>query len=199
MCIAKRTDGRGSSSKLYRVWWAMKCRCYLSTDKRYSSYGGRGITVCDRWINSFQNFYDDMGDRPTPQHSLDRIDNDSPYSPENCRWATATQQQRNKTVSRLLTYKGKSLTTAEWSPLVGIPAKVIYDRVYRGWSDEEALTVPAGVKNFKAKKIVLDGECYAVQQVADRLSTDYYTIWNRVHSGWSAKDIITVPVRGRTE
>lgn len=84
----------------YRAWQAMNRRCYTKTRRDYEKYGGRGITVCDRWRNSFINFHDDMGDRPSETHSIDRINNDLGYSPANCRWATKQQQVLNRRLKK---------------------------------------------------------------------------------------------------
>lgn len=83
---------------LYSVWASMKARCYNPNNRRYADWGERGITVCDRWRNSYESFVQDMGARPTPKHSLDRIDNNKPYSPDNCKWSTASEQSLNKRV-----------------------------------------------------------------------------------------------------
>lgn len=91
-----RSHGRYGTPE-YRAWDAMKQRCTNPRARGYDGYGGRGIAVCDRWTYSFENFYADMGDRPTPEHSLDRIDNERGYEPDNCRWATRSEQQRNRT------------------------------------------------------------------------------------------------------
>jgi hypothetical protein len=89
------THGRSKTVE-YNAWSSMIGRCYNPKCKRYEDWGGRGITVCDSWLNSFENFYADMGDKPTPTHSLDRINNDLGYSKDNCRWATRKEQRKNQ-------------------------------------------------------------------------------------------------------
>lgn len=99
----KHGDNRaGKRTPEYRCWSHIKSRCYNPKVERYPHYGGRGITVCQRWLQSFENFLSDMGRRPSKHHSIDRIDNDGNYEPNNCRWATASEQQQNKHRSKPL-------------------------------------------------------------------------------------------------
>lgn len=92
-----------STNPIYPTWLQMVNRCTNPKHKSYENYGGRGIKVCDRWLNSFEDFYNDMGDKPSPEHTLDRINNDGNYEPSNCRWATMAEQANNKRITGLLT------------------------------------------------------------------------------------------------
>jgi hypothetical protein len=125
-------------TKEYRAWSHMLSRCTNPTDKSYQYYGGRGISVCDRWI-SFKNFFEDMGKSPSVAHSIDRVDNDGNYVPENCRWATVKEQRRNKRDNRILVIDGERKTLAEWAEKFGVLYKTAHNRLRMGWSPREAV------------------------------------------------------------
>ena len=136
-------NARQGPTPEYRTWQNMLKRCYKPTAKRYERYGGRGITVCERW-KTFENFLADMGIKPSPEYSLDRINNDGNYELSNCRWASRQQQSRNKSTSRMLEFNSKTMCVADWADEVGIKRSIINDRLRRGWSVEQALTTPVG-------------------------------------------------------
>lgn len=133
---------RRSQSSEYRTWAAMKRRCYLPTDGSFDRYGARGIAVCDRWRESFANFYDDMGPRPSRNHSIERRDNNGPYAPQNCHWATPKEQANNRRSSHTITLGEKTATVAQWSAITGISAAVIYARQKLGWDVPRTLLTP---------------------------------------------------------
>ncbi len=121
----------------------MKQRCQNPKDAKYPDYGGRGIFVVPEW-QSFEGFYADMGDRPSPDHSLDRIDNDGPYSADNCRWATRRQQQRNQRGNRLITYGSETQPLVVWAERFSIHARTLSARIDDlGWPLEKAMMTPA--------------------------------------------------------
>ena len=136
---SKRSKTHGMrSSREYVCWTSMKDRCYNRRSPNFADYGGRGISVCDRWRVSFENFYTDMGQRPYG-HTLGRINNNDSYFKENCRWETITQQNRNKRSTILITYNEESLIVPDWSIRLNVPKQTIYARFYKGWSDVECL------------------------------------------------------------
>lgn len=143
--IASAARARRAECPERTVWVGMIARCTRPSAPAFPRYGGRGITVCDRWRESFENFLTDMGPKPSPAHSLDRIDNDGPYSPENCRWATAKEQSRNKRTNFLLTIDGATKTVAEWAELFGVDPHRAYHRLHSGWDPVRAFTTPSQV------------------------------------------------------
>jgi len=147
-CLYAETVGKwnikhsGEGSVEYRVWASMKNRCYNPHSEKYPMYGGRGIFVCQEWRDDFVRFYTDMGPRPSAKHSIERIDNDGPYSPHNCRWATMIEQQNNRRSNRMFTYQGKTLSVAAWAREIGVPKTRLYDRLELGWPIARVLTEP---------------------------------------------------------
>ncbi len=126
----------------YWAWNAMRCRCYNTADKGYKNYGARGIVVCERWKDLFENFIADMGRKPSPKLTIERIDNDGNYCPENCKWGTRTEQARNRRNTRRLEHNGKNLTLAEWSEITGIDYFTIVARIKKGWTVSEVIETP---------------------------------------------------------
>lgn len=122
----------------YRSWANMKRRCYNPRTDRYPHYGGRGIVVCERWRNSFENFYTDMGECPDG-YTLDRIDVDGNYEPINCRWASADEQARNRSNNVMLHHNGKSMCLTDWAQYLGIEREVLRSRMRRGLSTSAVL------------------------------------------------------------
>lgn len=123
----------------YRRWTNMKRRCSDPKSNSYYYYGGRGIAVCDRWQDSYENFLADMGECPSAQHTLDRIDNNGNYEPGNCRWVTRKQQSHNRRSNLIIEHAGKRLCVAEWADILGIKVDRLYKRLYLGWPIERVL------------------------------------------------------------
>lgn len=123
---------------LYDTWAAMKARCYCKTNKGYFRYGGRGIKVCDRWMD-FLNFISDLEPTWKSGLSLGRIDNNGDYCPENCRWETAKQQSNNTRRNRLIAHNGKTQTMQQWADEMGVNGRLIQFRISHGWPQNEWL------------------------------------------------------------
>lgn len=146
---SKRFTTHGlSKSPTYTVWANMKSRCYRANHPQYNDYGGRGITVCESWINSFENFLSDIGEKPFGL-SLDRIDNNKGYSKENCRWASLKVQNRNKRENNILTIGSESKCIAEWSEISNLSEDLIRQRVNLGWSAQDAISIPKMKRGHK--------------------------------------------------
>lgn len=124
----------------HRSWNSMKSRCLNRNNGHYTNYGGRGITVCDRWRDSFEAFLHDMGVRPTAQHTLERINNAGNYEPGNCRWATRAEQQANTRATRLATISGNTRPVRTWALALGVAPSTVYYRIRRlGMTPEAAI------------------------------------------------------------
>lgn len=121
----------------YNIWVKMKIRCSSEKDSHYKYYGGRGIKVCDRWISSFQNFYNDLGSRPSPKHSIDRIDNNGDYEPNNCRWATRHEQIANRSTIKTITGVYKHTQSGHWVAEFYMDNKILLRKLFK--TEEEAI------------------------------------------------------------
>jgi hypothetical protein len=135
---------RGRVTPEYWIWHAMIQRCRNPKNKRYSSYGGRGIFVCDAWLDSFSAFFSDVGPRPSKEYSLDRIANDEGYFPGNVRWATFTDQARHTRRSKLIAIDGVELPLVAWTQKLGLNYGTVRGRLIRGWPEHQALGLPGG-------------------------------------------------------
>lgn len=145
---------KNSKRRIYVTWRAMIARCENRNDKSWKNYGGRGIKVCDSW-HDVRTFWQDMGDRP-PGRSLDRIDVNKDYSPDNCRWATSEEQNNNRRDNRILNYKGEEHTLAMWGKKLHISYNALSLRLRYGWSVEKALSTPPREHKTKEKKRLKD-------------------------------------------
>lgn len=139
------THGMSFSTE-YESWNAMMSRCYYSKSQNWKLYGGRGIKVCPRW-HEFEYFYADMGSKPSPFHTINRIDNNKGYSPNNCVWSTAKEQANNKRNNHILTAFNKTQTLAQWSDEYRIKPSTLRERLERGWPPEKALLTPIKIIN----------------------------------------------------
>lgn len=128
----------------YKVWAGIRTRCVNPNDTAYQNYGGRGITICERWKDSYENFLEDMGERPGKDYSIDRIDNEQGYSPENCKWATRKEQHRNTRRNVWIEFNGEKKVMADWADEYGIKRQTLKHRLaVLGWDIETALTTPS--------------------------------------------------------
>lgn len=150
-CISKSTQFKVkhnlSNTQVYHSWMGMKKRC--SSPKEYPTYAENNITVCDEWLNSFEAFFKDMGHPPSKKHTLDRIENLKGYYKENCRWATAKEQNRNYSQNKILEANGEKMSVTEWAEKLNVSRFLIYNRLVAGWSVERALFAP---KSFTPTK-----------------------------------------------
>ena len=141
--VGKENKTHGQTKTVeYKTWRSMLDRCYLPKNIKYPLYGGKGIQVCDRWRESFENFYADMGDRPSDVFSIDRINSNGHYEPSNCRWADILTQNNNKKNNLYLTYQGKTLTISQWARELNISNSTLYNRKNKGWTDLDILSTP---------------------------------------------------------
>ena len=149
---ARRTHGMSRTPE-HKIWRAIIDRCSNPKSTSYPNYGGRGITVCDRWKQSFACFFADMGERPKgDRYSIERRDNSIGYSPENCCWATPREQGLNTRVNHIVECRGESMPVGAWAARLQINPFLIYNRLRDGWTAEEALFTPVGAYGKRRRR-----------------------------------------------
>lgn len=139
-----------SRDETYRIWAKMIERCSNPNSSKWEYYGGRGITVCEEW-RSFESFYKSMGKRPTVKHSIDRIDNNLGYFPENCKWSTKIEQANNKQITIFLTFRNEKKALSIFAREFDLTPNLVRKRISRGWSAERALTTPVNI-NYRSRQ-----------------------------------------------
>ena len=166
-CGCHQSDGWGqckthgmTKTQLYRSWTAMRNRCYQKSNKYYCNYGGRGISVCDEWRYKFESFRDWAYDNGYKEGmTLDRIDNNGNYCPDNCKWSTRVEQMNNTRANHFLEFDGKRMTIAQWSKYLNVPYYIISNRICNyGWSVEDALTIPVLKRGESKSKYSQSGQ-----------------------------------------
>ncbi|MEV6833541.1 hypothetical protein AB0N17_03255 [Streptomyces sp. NPDC051133] len=177
-----------SKHELYDTWRAMIRRCHNPAADNYPRYGGRGITVCQAWRDSFDQFLADLPSRPTAEYSLERIDNNRGYEPGNVRWATATEQARNRRDNHYLRANGQTRLLEEWADITGIPKSTLYNRIAAGWTDEAAVTTPVRPK-APDNSIAPAG----IRSIAADRQLKPETVISRLRRGWDYDRAISQP------
>jgi hypothetical protein len=180
----------------YKAWKSMKSRCYALCNANAGNYQSKGIVVCDRWINSYENFLEDMGKKPTPKHSLDRIDNDGNYEPANCRWLLIGEQSRNRgDFHETVTYNGETKILKDWARYFGIKYTTLYMRIKRGGlSFEDAIQ-----KDPYKRQIEHNGESKTLKEWSNQYNLNYQLIVCRISRGGTPKDELLKEIKNIEE
>lgn len=203
-CLAKEINSKrstihgGHNDRLYSVWQDMKSRCSNKNDKKYHRYGGRGITVCDEWADDYSLFkewainsgYDESAKRG--ECTIDRIDVNKGYCPDNCRFTDVKTQNLNKENTVKIKYQGKVLTLKEWSSITGINESTLRERKRKGWPPEKMLST----KNYSDKSYYYDGKLMTTRELSDAYGIKIETLRNRLGVlGWSVEKSVLTPVK----
>jgi hypothetical protein len=182
---------------LYNIWIGMIDRCRNPNNISYKRYGDRGIQVCDRWMNSIESFAEDMGPRPSAVHSIDRLDNDGPYSPENCEWRTSAEQNRNQCSNVWFEHEGRKMVISDWAKELGVERKTLIHRLKIGVP--VAIAFSAEARNLPGQRrfeiVEIDGESLNVRDWCERYGITTFLYYRRIKQGWDSKRAILTPPR----
>lgn len=175
--------------RLKSIYNGMRLRCYNENNVNYKYYGGKGVTICDEWLLSFENFFDwAINNGYNENLTIDRIDSEKEYSPDNCKWSTKKEQAYNRSISVKLTLNGRTMYMTEWAEELEIDKKILSWRYNNGWSDEEILTRP---RDYKENKLTLNGETHSMSEWSRITGIKVATISYRIKKGWSVEDTLT--------
>ena len=175
--------------RLKSIYNGMRLRCYNENNVNYKYYGGKGVTICDEWLLSFENFFDwAINNGYNENLTIDRIDSEKEYSPDNCKWSTKKEQAYNRSISVKLTLNGRTMYMTEWAEELEIDKKILSWRYNNGWSDEEILTRP---RDYKENKLTLNGETHSMSEWSRITGIKVATISARIRDGWSVEDALT--------
>lgn len=171
-----RTTHGMTGTPEYKAWQNLRDRCYNEDAQQFRNYGGRGIRVCERWLNSFENFYADMGPRPSPEHSIDRRENNGDYEPSNCRWATPEEQGNNKRTNVYHELSGAFLTAPQIARQAELSTSTISSRLSRyGMTPDEAIDKGVGRHLYE-----VGGRTLNISELAKEFSIPYGTLYRRL-------------------
>lgn len=193
--ISISTNHNQGKHPLYSTYAQMIHRCTNPNSKNYHRYGGRGIKVCKEWLGNPEQFFKDMGPKPTPKHSIDRINNDGDYSPDNCRWATNKEQSNNQSTNHLITFNGETKNIQQWSEAFNLNQNTFHSRILHGWSIDRILSEPTQKRRKKLPLITYQGKEQSVCDWAKELLIDYGVLKSRIfYLGWDIEKALTTPV-----
>lgn len=191
-----RYTEKGKYSRLGSIYHNMKTRCTNPNYDKYQYYGGKGISVCDDWFNSYEAFEEwAINNGYRDNLTLERIDINGNYCPSNCIWATRKEQANNRSSNHYLTYNGKTQTIQEWSEQTGITYNTISRRIKNGWSVKRTLTTPVDDR-FRAVMITHNGKTQSCRQWSHELGLSNNAVRNRIMRGWTTEQAVTLPAGG---
>lgn len=178
----------------YKTWNGMKARCYNPNHKDFKYYQEKGIQICQLWLYDFEEFYRDMGPKPTPKHSIDRIDSDNNYCPNNCRWATDKTQSNNRSGLKWITYKGETKTLQEWSEIIGINVNTLSSRVDDlDWDLEKCMTYKPN--QGKHRLLTYKGETHHLSEWARIKNISVSALHQRLSKGMTLEEALETPLK----
>jgi len=191
--FSSKGDKKSLEFLTYKTWEGMRQRCKNPKNPGFKNYGGRGITVCERWDNSFENFVADMGLKPSVEHSIERKDVNGNYEPGNCKWATEQEQRNNQRRSRRITISGQTKTASEWCRIASLPEWTLWNRLRMGWPEERLLEPLAHTRKNPPRFITIKGETKTASDWEKAVNLPHGVVRLRYAKGW-AEHLLLAPL-----